>query len=71
MSSEDLATADDSVGTSLNLQACAGVCCSGPNGALGLTQRPLSASVLGFIFRILKGTPKKELLWGLWVGLTS
>ena len=24
------------------------------------------SSLLGFIFRILKGNPKKELLWSLW-----
>ena len=31
------------------------------------THRPPSSSVLWFIFRILQGTPKKELLMGLWV----
>ena len=29
--------------------------------------RPQSSSFWGFIFRILYGNPKKELLWGLWV----
>ena len=31
------------------------------------TRRPLSSSILWFIFRILGGNPKKELLRGLWV----
>ena len=31
------------------------------------TQRPQSSSFGVFIFRIPKGNPKKELLWGLWV----
>ena len=31
------------------------------------THRPLSSSFLWFIFRILSGNPKKELLRGLWV----
>ena len=34
---------------------------------LGSTHRHLSSSFLWFIFRILQGTPKKELLRGLWV----
>ena len=34
------------------------------------THRPQSSSSLGFIFRILQGNPKKELLWGLWVEYT-
>ena len=33
----------------------------------GLTHRPLSSSFLWFIFRILQGNPKKDLLRGLWV----
>ena len=33
------------------------------------TCRPLSSSFLWFIFRILEGNPKKELLRGLWVVL--
>ena len=37
----------------------------------GFTHRPLSSSFLWFIFRILQGNPKKELLRGLWVGLTG
>ena len=36
-------------------------------GALGFTHRPQSSSFSGFIFRVLDGNPKKELLWGLWV----
>ena len=37
-------------------------------GSMGaLTHRPLSSSFLWFIFRILYGNPKKELLRGLWV----
>ena len=32
-----------------------------------LAHRPLSSSFLGFVFRILQGNPKKELLRGLWV----
>ena len=41
-------------------------------GAVGilelvLTLRLHSSSFLGFIFRILQGNPKKELLWTLWV----
>ena len=38
--------------------------CSG----LGFTHRPLRSSFLWFIFGILQGNPKKELLRGLWVG---
>ena len=30
-------------------------------------QKPLNSSFLWFIFRILQGNPKKELLGGLWV----
>ena len=37
---------------------------------LGFTHRPLSSSFLWFIFRILQGNPKKELLRGLWVDLS-
>ena len=33
--------------------------------------RPLSSSFLWFIFRVLQGNPKKELLRGLWVGYTK
>ena len=33
----------------------------------GPSRRPLSSSFLWFIFRILQGNPKKELLRGLWV----
>ena len=32
-----------------------------------VTHRPQCSSFLGFIFRILSGNPKQELLWGLWV----
>ena len=32
------------------------------------THRLHSSSFLGFVFRILQGNPKKELLWSLWVG---
>ena len=31
------------------------------------THRLHSSSFLGFVFRILQGNPKKELLWSLWV----
>ena len=31
----------------------------------GLPKRPQSSSFWGFMFRIPKGNPKKELLWGL------
>ena len=31
------------------------------------THRPLSSSFLWFLFRILQGNPKKEMLGGLWV----
>ena len=34
---------------------------------MGFTHRPLSSSFLWFMFRILEGNPKKELLRGLWV----
>ena len=34
---------------------------------LNATHRPHSSSFLVFRCRILKGSPKKELLWGLWV----
>ena len=32
------------------------------------THRAQSSSFLGFPYRILNMNPKKELLWGLWVG---
>ena len=35
------------------------------------THRLQSSSFLWFIFRILKGIPKKELLWSLWVDLKT
>ena len=35
----------------------------------GFTHRPLSSCFLWYIFRILQGNPKKELLTGLWVGV--
>ena len=41
---------------------------SGGLGFIGLTLRLHSSSFLGFIYRILEGNPKKELLWSLWVG---
>ena len=36
----------------------------------GFTRRPRSSSFLWFIFRILEGNPKKELLRGLWANHT-
>ena len=38
---------------------------------LVVTLRLRSSSFSGFIYRILKGNPKKELLWSLWVGCSS
>ena len=38
-------------------------------GDYGFTHRLLSGLFLWFIFRILQGNPKKELLRSLWVGL--
>ena len=35
---------------------------------LEITNRPQSSSLLGVPYRILNMNPKKELLWGLWVG---
>ena len=40
------------------------LCCI---AAANPTLLPQSSSFLGFIFRILEGNPKNELLWGLWV----
>ena len=40
------------------------------NGVV-FTRRHQGSSFLGFIFRTLKGNPKKELLWGLWVVLVG
>ena len=48
-----------------NLASSLKFCGSEPAAA---THRPLSSSFLGFIFRILSGNPKKELLRGLWEG---
>ena len=36
----------------------------------GFTHRPLSSSCLWLIFRFLLSNPQKELLRGLWVGLS-
>ena len=43
-------------------------CRRNDNLLLILTHRPQSSSVLGSPYRILNMNPKKELLWGLWVG---
>ena len=54
--------------------ACTAEHISEPHAASCLryfTHRPQSSSFWGFIFRILQGNPKKELLWGVWASASS